>query len=448
MMIKEHIIDTYGEIRYTMSDGASGGSMMQTNVASVMPGLLQGILPSVSYPDAISTWIETRDCGLTARFYATATGSTFTTAARTAIEGHPSTYCGTWVASFINPQIPTLASNCGSGFPAAIVYDPLLRPNGVRCSIHEILVNILGTVVDSDRNVKPKLPYDNVGVQYGLKALAAGEITPEQFVQLNETVGAYDTDMNWTAGDPAAPLVPARRFRAVGDNLAQIYQSGLIDNGKNLAKVAIIDLRPEWGSDIHMTWRSAQKRARLDAANGGHANHVIRGFQRSPTGIVGDALMVQAFGMMDRWLTAVETDQSAASLESKIVTNRPADVRDGCYASPGVTTADLATELTITDPACPISAGLLLTSPRQVAGGPRGEDVFKCQLKQLNTASPEYGGAVFSAAQTSRLAAVFPDGVCDWSRPGVGQTAQWVPTSFMNGPSGTTIPTAPTSTAF
>jgi hypothetical protein len=44
MMVKEHIIETYGEIRYTMSDGSSGGSMMQTNISTVIPGLLNGIL--------------------------------------------------------------------------------------------------------------------------------------------------------------------------------------------------------------------------------------------------------------------------------------------------------------------------------------------------------------------------------------------------------------------
>ena len=66
MMLKEHIIDTYGEIRYTMSDGLSGGSMMQTVISSVMPGLLQGIQPAWSYPDAVSTWMETRECGMLA----------------------------------------------------------------------------------------------------------------------------------------------------------------------------------------------------------------------------------------------------------------------------------------------------------------------------------------------------------------------------------------------
>ncbi|TMG97360.1 MAG: hypothetical protein E6H69_13065 [Betaproteobacteria bacterium] len=64
MMVKERIAEVYGPIRYTISTGCSGGSMMQTSPASIMPGLLNGLQPTCSYPDAPSTWIETTDCGL------------------------------------------------------------------------------------------------------------------------------------------------------------------------------------------------------------------------------------------------------------------------------------------------------------------------------------------------------------------------------------------------
>jgi hypothetical protein len=447
MMVKEHIIDTYGEIRYTMSDGESGGSMMQTVIASVMPGLLQGIQPRASYPDAVSTWMETRECALYGQYYQTLAGSTLTAAQKAALEGKDSGYCLKWIGSFIDPQIPTRAANCGGGFPASIVYDPATRPTGVRCSIHDVLVNIFGTVIDTDRNVKPKMPYDNVGVQYGLQALRSGAITPDQFVSINESIGAYTADMAWTGGSPSAPVIPAPRFRALPDVFPQIYQSGLLDNAKNLAKVAIIDLRPELGSDIHQPWRSMQARSRLDVANGGHANQVIRAVTL-PT-YFGGAIMMQSFQMMDRWLTAIEADQSAASIEQKVIANRPADVRDGCYAAAAATTiADLGSELSLSDPSCPAATTLLAKSPRVVADGPLGEDIFKCQLKPLSATSADYGGAVFSAGQVTRLQAVFPDGVCDWTKPGVGQTSQWQPTSFANGPSGTVIPPPTEPTTF
>jgi uncharacterized tannase-like protein DUF6351 len=443
MMVKEHIIDTYGEVRYTMSDGLSGGSMMQTNIVTIMPGLLQGIQPAWSYPDAVSTWLETRDCGILASFYQTAAGTALDAIQRQAIEGKPPAYCTTWVGSFILPQKPTLPNNCGFGFPAGIVYDPALRPTGVRCSIHDMMVNIFGTAMDTDRNVKPKLPYDNVGVQYGLQALRSGALTAEQFVQLNETIGAYDSDMNWTGGNPAAPTVPAPRFRSLPDVFPQIYSSGLLASGKNLGGVPMIDIRPEFGPNIHMDWRSSQMRARLDAANGGHANQVIRGATA-----FGAALIAQSFTMMDKWLTAIEADKSSAPIEQKVVNNKPANVKDGCFATPAAVASDLANELSLTDATCPIAPGLNFLSPRQVAGGPRSEDVFKCQLKALDTTSADYGGVAFAAGQVTRLRAVFPDGVCDWTKPGVSQTSQTAVTSFMGGPNGTVVPPAPSSTPF
>ena len=72
MMMKEHIVDTYGEIKYTMGNGCSGGSIQQNTVASIFPGLLDGIQPSCDYPDSITTGIEVVDCVLLVNFYASA----------------------------------------------------------------------------------------------------------------------------------------------------------------------------------------------------------------------------------------------------------------------------------------------------------------------------------------------------------------------------------------
>ena len=70
MMMKEHIVDSYGEIKYTMGNGCSGGSIQQNTVASIFPGLLDGIQPSCDYPDSITTGIEVTDCVLLVNFYA------------------------------------------------------------------------------------------------------------------------------------------------------------------------------------------------------------------------------------------------------------------------------------------------------------------------------------------------------------------------------------------
>lgn len=440
MMVKEHLIDTYGEVRYTMADGGSGGSMMQTVPASVMPGLLDGLQTGISYPDAVTTWIETRDCGTLNNFYATAAGSGISTTARAAINGHPTAgHCSTWVSSFINPQDPTRAGNCGTGFPVGIVYDANQRPTGVRCSIHDVMTPIVGTITDTDRNVKPNLPYDNSGIQYGLKALQAGTITPEEFVALNEGVGSYSLDMVWSGGSTAAPVIPAPRARVSPTSMVAFYKSGLVSYATNLAQVPIIDLRPERGADIHMAWRSYSQRARLDAANGGHANHVMFASQTSS----GAAITRKAFQTMDRWLTAIENDKSAAPREIKVIRNKPADAVDFCITTGGATDADLV-DVGFGSTACPVKP---YASPRIVSGGPLAEDIFKCQLKPLDFASTDYTGITFTAGQQTRLRAVFTDGVCDWSKPGVGQTG-WSPTTFRAGPGGQPLPAPPTSTMF
>jgi len=82
-------------------------------------------------------------------------------------------------------------------------------------------------------------------------------------------------------------------------------------------------------------------------------------------------------------------------------------------------------------------------SPRQVAGGPLAENILKCQLRPINTA--DYLPAVFTAEQLNRLYATFPDGVCDWSKPGVYQQPARSPLTFADGPGGHQLSLAPGS---
>src|SRR5215467_13478990 len=96
MMMKEHIVDTYGEISYTMGNGCSGGSIQQNTTASIFPGLLDGIQPSCDFPDSITTGLEVSDCVLLVNFYASADWLNLMSgltqdqinAKKTAIDGH------------------------------------------------------------------------------------------------------------------------------------------------------------------------------------------------------------------------------------------------------------------------------------------------------------------------------------------------------------------------
>jgi hypothetical protein len=71
------------------------------------------------------------------------------------------------------------------------------------------------------------------------------------------------------------------------------------------------------------------------------------------------------------------------------------------------------------------------------------ENILKCHLKPLSSA--DYSPLVLSSAQLKTLHKVFPDGVCDWDRPGVGQQPAISPLDFSDGPGGERLKRAPVS---
>jgi hypothetical protein len=438
MMVKERIVEQYGQIRYTIGDGCSGGSIMQQSIASAYPGLLDGIQPQCSFPDTFTTFVEIADCGdLNAHYYTTATGTLLTTAQRNAINGHKAQgFCAAWVAQFLPAGDPTRAGNCGSGFPAALVYNKTTNPHGIRCDGNDHDVALVGTFVDSDGITKANGPVDNYGVQYGLKALHDGVIAAEDFVALNEGVGGYNIDLIWSA---------ASRSKVTADVMNTFYKAGLVSDGRQLAKVPIIDLRGNEtpAGDIHMNWRPFSVRDRLDRDHGGHANQLVWEFNSSSgSSAPGAALTRTALLTMDAWLAAIEADASSDPIETKVVNHKPAGATDFCLTTTGTTDAQVAAQLALNDPTCPVQHE---ASPRQAAGGPVAENIFKCSLKPMVLSDPAYGGVTFTDAQRARLAAVFPDGVCDWNQAGVGQVPVTPWSSFAGGPGGVGLGTPPVS---
>lgn len=438
MMVKELIAEKYGEIRYTIGDGCSGGSIKQLAIASAYPGLLDGLQPQCTYADALTPFIEIPDCGdLQANYYANnPNGQALTPAQRSAIDGHDNAgFCAVWIRSFLPAMDPTRAQNCA--FPAnyPLVFSPHENPKGIRCTAIDHLASVLGTSTGADRVARAATVVDNVGVQYGLKVLRDGMISAEEFVRLNEGVGGYDNDLLWHP----------QRSKARPEALAIHYRAGLVTDGRQLAKVPIIDLRGNQapGGDIHANWRPYSVRDRLDRDAGSHDNQVIWKFNSAGGAAPpGAALLRRAFTTMDAWLAAIEDDRKPGTIESKVRRNRPAAAVDLCLATLGATDAELGNTVGIEDPACPVKQQ---SSPRQVAGGPRAENIYKCQLKPLDFSGTDYSGILFSEDQKSRLRAVFPDGVCDWNLPGVGQAPANPWTTFAAGAGGRPLGPPPVS---
>src|SRR4029078_631593 len=98
-------------------------------------------------------------------------------------------------ALFFGAGNPASAGNCK--LPSGTVYDPQLRPTAVRCSVQDYEEMISGSRQCSEWTaVEKKIghgfanrPWGNEGVQYGLRALQQGLITPAEVADLNAKIG-------------------------------------------------------------------------------------------------------------------------------------------------------------------------------------------------------------------------------------------------------------------
>jgi hypothetical protein len=399
MMVKEHFIETYGEPLFTFGRGGSGGAYQQIQIADNYPGLLDGIIPGSTFPDVLATIQFLTDIQLLDRYFVAA-GNALTPEQKQAIAGVGNLQTvATTAPGADRIKAPGI---CPPELPPGLRYHPVDNPSGARCNVIDHTVNVYGRdpVTGFARR-----PIDNTGVQYGVAALMSGAIDVPQFLDLNERFGGYDNDGNYTA----------TRSVADPESLAAAYETGRIAyGGGGLATVPIIDSRNyldlKAAGDLHLKYHSYSFRERLSRANGTTANQVLLVTpQKASPGF--DKYTI---AKMDEWLTNLRGDTSNDPVMDRIARARPADLVDSCYAATGERILEQQTfsggqcnELYPTFP-----------SPRMVAGGPVTNDVLKCQLKPVDYASYP---VEFTEDQKARLAAIFPEGVCDWSKPGIGQ---------------------------
>ncbi len=408
VMAKEHVIETYGLLRYTMGIGCSGGSLAQQWIANAYPGIYQGILPTCSFPDTWSSATQVMDYHLLRHYFEnlpTTLSQLWTPAQWADVEGNalPLDAIVSDIG-FFDAIVPT--HSCG-GISDAQRYNPQTNPGGVRCSIADYSINVFGHQPKWMWSANEKklghgfagVPVDNVGVQYGLAALNSLQITPAQFVDLNAKIGGLTIDIN-----PMAQRIPADPVA-----LANAYRSGMINETNNLGQTAIIDCRGPDPGAAHDAYRAFAIRARLDRENGTHANQAI---WEGPTPIIGDGQCLEkSLIAMDGWLAQIAADHSAKPLAAKVIADKPSDITDKCFNGEGVE---------VSSGLCPPGVVPVYGTPRTVAGDSITTDANKCQLKPLNRSDYK---VQFTDAQWAELQATFPTGVCDFSKPGVDQQA-------------------------
>jgi len=482
-MIKQEFTAAYGKPRFAFAVGSSGGAVQQTIFAQNYPGLLDGGVPIQNFPDMVTQVAPVGDCELLHYYFdkvdaqvngtgvvdpkwtswakrAWITGlhgiDGYATPTQMILPGTSSAVSGSdvcmeqWrgaVPEFMDPYWGQVYYTDGSL--------KVLGPQGIASTFWGFFNDVV-TVLTGDLTAKPASTtpstFDNEGVQYGLAALRAGNITVDEFLSLNAHVGGWKAGQDflpegfpylgngsnmsdwdpWSARNATAtahsssPNDVAPRTVANAASLAAIqnaYQSGLVFRGK--ATLPLIHVQPylEASLNEHASREPFATRQRLIENQGNANNQVIWMTSTSDDPLSVEPYVEQALQAETQWLLAG---------------SRPANVQDQCYDGTGAVIAAGAhvwdgqisadgkqvTADTVNGGAC-TKQFPIYSDARVASGAPVSGSVFKCALKPVVAALHDgtYGSVFFSVAQEQRLEQIFSTGVCDYSQPDQGRPA-------------------------
>ncbi|HZF80135.1 MAG TPA: DUF6351 family protein [Rubrivivax sp.] len=473
LMTKERFIERYGVPLYTVGLGGSGGAIQQYLIAQNHPGVLDGLLPVQSYPDMVTQTIHVGDCELL-EHYMDATDRNNAkwrvTKNRTWLVGMNAEQDDVGNNAKVNDPLAQLKTQLGYSTakgstecipawrgltplamnplfgqaPNSQFYEPQSEIAAIRWTHYDDLRNVYG--VDATGAARPT--WDNIGVQYGLKALKDGNITPAEFLHLNWNIGGWKhpsemvqegfpffgtsagevqkamtipgyfdpwsrRNMNLSPGaDQPAP-------RTAGDPIAMraAYSSGHVFGGR--LDVPAIDHRQymERELDMHNAHQSFAVRQRVQQ-HMGHSDNLVIWFTDTTPGMPKASQTLEALAVMDEWMRNIRLAPGKG-----IAGNRPARAVDSCFDLQGrLLHAGADVWNGILDNAAPGSCTQkfpLYGTSRTAAGAPIEGGIYSCARKPVEQAVADgtYAPWVPGAADVARLNSIFPQGVCDYSRP-------------------------------
>lgn len=434
---KARFVEVYGEPLYTIGVGGSGGGIQQYVYGQNHPGLLDGGVPQYSYPDMSTQTIHIGDCELLEHYFEKSDSRNprwGTVENRIPVIGlnaeskprNESTFSELGSSmyliyrnlGFTVPTVPTNTDSLGSGVippltecraawsgltPSAMnptfqTISDLNRVEGYDLSEVEFTHwDDAGEVYGYDEDGWARVPWGNVGLQYGLRALSEGRLTPAEFLRLNALVGSWkDTKdqqpekLPWSiatsGGDPEQILLnfllqsspapkpgeSAQQTRArvdaarsqfdlwasgnmnlspdgvtpaprrTGDPvaIANAFDKGLVFSGRNpdtgaLFDLPIIDWRHylEEELDMHNSHQSFAARQRLINARGNAANQLIWFTDGRPARSWDQT--PQAFDVMEDWISTMQENPSLTAGQAKMVMDNPF-ATDACFSTNGV----------------------------------------------------------------------------------------------------------------
>jgi hypothetical protein len=452
--VKRQFIARYGEPIYTIGLGKSGGAIQQYLIGQNRPGLLDAGIAMYSYPDTVTQITRVMDCELLEYYFDVVDVDNEkwqTWSQRSWIEGFNASddmpneieklrtlralVRGEW---YVWSDGQTECSQSWRNLTPHVanpryVYFESLFARDVAAQVPFTFWDHQKRIFGTDDKGYGRRTFDNVGVQYGLRALLNNRINVDEFLHLNDNIGGWldAADMSrerfWRSGGAQSDLAdvsvwsdhnmtanasadrPAARNEGDLEAMAAAYRSGAVFLGE--IDMPILDFRHylERELDMHHSRQSFVSRLRMQR-HMGHADNQIIWFANPPYEPFPDALE-----LMERWLDNMKADESLSVVDAK-----PANATDRCYSDQGELIAEgpsvwdgewngkPAGECTEAFP--PFS------NPRMIAGDDFASDILKCHLRSVDQAIADGVYAqVDIAPYRDELQRIFPTGVCDYS---------------------------------
>jgi hypothetical protein len=522
VLTKARFMEVYGQPLYTVGVGGSGGGIQQYVYGQNHPGLLDGGVPQYSYPDMVTQTIHIGDCELLEHYFEkTDAGNRRWNRAENRIpiiglnaESAPINKAGSaaqWLGLYSIHRIfgyaPPSTTTPGTSPPLTECRAAWtgLTPSAMNPTFQTIggmnrvegydLGNVefthwadAGENYGYDSDGWARVPWGNAGVQYGLRAVAEGRLTPAEFLRLNALVGSWkDTGDQMPEGVPfslaATPglnlstavlqffskasnpatreqarsefdpwssrnmnlspdgVTPAPRRSSDPVAVANAFARGQVFTGRNpVSDIAIdipfIDWRHylEEELDMHNSHQSFAVRQRLIDGRGDYGNQLVwftdgrptRGYDQTP----------MALDVLEEWILAMKANPGLSAKDARSGLSTPL-ATDACFRTDGdlIASGPDVWDGILDDDAdgrCTQEFPTYTTS-RIEAGAPINGDRFDCDLINVNDAIAQgyYGTWRPTAAQRARLSEIFPTGVCAFgSFHGPGQAPEPPPVPF------------------
>lgn len=457
LRVKRQFVSLYGEPAYTVGIGGSGGGLQQYLLAQNNPQLIDAAIAQYSFPDMVTQTNYVLDCELLEHYFdVTARDNPKWSdwSNRRYVEGLNAKDWGfnkfnyiklaADLVSFKSPHFNVGSSECANAWRGL---SPLILNPRYPQLPHKISGDIqaqtqltywddLKYFYGTDEMGHARISWGNRGVQYGLQALKDGHISVDEFLHLNRFVGSWKSPQQmgnehfWFLGrdpDTAADrfdlwsshnmqlspdgVAPAPRRIADEQAIAAAFRSGQVFLGR--INIPLIDVRHylEDSLDMHHSVASFQARARMIAANG-HARNQIIWMSRKPH--LPNAL---AFDTIDAWMNNIKQHPERSAAD-----NKPAPAQDTCFDKHGSILAqgDDVWDGSWNGKAAGACSKIYppFSTSRLVAGENIRGDYFSCALQSVQQAlQNELYRPIDMRPYRAQLEQIFPDGVCDFSRP-------------------------------